>query len=137
MATKNSTEKKPKPTALEYSGNMTCIVNNQSGGPITDVSVSHQWKGITNTYGPTSLNTGANGSFEIQVGSGGSDEWSVRWTDADGQCWYRSDKQCDVYDEDLNSGKPVNVNLINGDQGFSVEMPVSSSCNDNYVSSCS
>jgi len=108
------------------------------GAKITNVKVTHSW---TNGSGPdvftaSSIPDKENGNFEINVGSGGSDEWSVQWTDGYGQCWFRNNKQGDIFEEDFRSGKPVNVNLLNGQQGFSVEMPVSSSCTDNFVDKC-
>lgn len=124
---------------MSWSGTMKCIVTNQTGGPITGLSASHEWEGVTNspTEVPPSLADGESISFSINVGSGGSDEWTVRFTDAQGNCWYRNGKQCDVEEDDLNSGLPVNVNLLNSSQGFSIELPSSSSCTDNSYDSCS
>ncbi|HYO13846.1 MAG TPA: hypothetical protein VE685_11690 [Thermoanaerobaculia bacterium] len=125
---------------MSWSGTMTCTVTNQTGGTITNLSILHQWEGFADAPNPNptaSLAEGASISFTINVGSGGSDEWSLRFIDATGACWYRDQKQCDVEDEDLESGQPVLVNLLNGNQGFSIEMPESSSCTDNYYDSCS
>jgi len=118
---------------------MICTVTNQTGGTITFPSVSHLWQGVTNalTHRPASLADGESVSFTINVGAGGSDEWSVRFTDAQGNCWYRDSKQCDINEDDLKSGLPVKINLLNGSQGFSIEPPVSSSCVDNSYDSCS
>lgn len=122
---------------LQYSGQMQCVVTNQSGETIRGVRVVHTWSGTTQVFNALSMAPNESGSFSegIQVGSGGNDEWSVRWIDAQNNCWYRIGKQCDVYSEDFDSGKPVYINLINGSNGFSVEMPESSSCDDNYVDS--
>lgn len=140
MSNPSAQEKKLKADKLgSYSGNMTVIVANQSGGTITEVSVTHVWtngNGVPDTFSKPSMGSNENDSFPIRVGSGGDDLWSVRWVDSNGQCWYRNQKQCDVYEEDLRSGNPIHVNLINGDNGFSVEMPESSSCDDNYVNNC-
>lgn len=124
---------------MSWSGTMNCIITNQTGGAITGLSASHQWEGNTDaaTDVPPTLANGASISFSVNVGSGGSDEWSVRFTDAQGNCWYREGKQCDVEEDDLNSGLPVNINLLNSSQGFSIELPSSSSCTDNSYDSCS
>jgi hypothetical protein len=42
-----------------------------------------------------------------------------------------------VEQEDLDSGKPVTVQLLAGNVGFSVLTPVSKPCVDNYYDSCS
>lgn len=124
---------------MSWSGEMTCVVTNQTGGTITNLTAAHQWDQYNDVLNPNptpSLESGASASFLIHVGSGGSDEWSVGFTDAQGQCWYRNGKQCDVEDGDYNSGAPVNVNLLSGSQGFSIELPESSSCTDNSYSKC-
>lgn len=125
---------------MSWNGEMTCVVTNQTGGTITNVSLIHQWKSFQDTPNPNptpSLKDNASISFTINVGSGGSDEWSVTFTDAQGACWYRNGKQCDVEENDYQSGAPVSVNLLNSAQGFSIEMPASSSCPDNFYDSCS
>ena len=124
---------------MSWSGTMTCTVTNQTGGTITNLTVAHQWEGFTDSPNPNptpSVENGASFSFTINVGSGGSDEWSLRFIDAQGNCWFRNEKQCDVEEEDFQSGAPVNLNLLSGSIGFSVEMPVSSSCTDNSYDQC-
>lgn len=116
---------------------MTCNVTNQTGGTITNGSAYHQWQGNVNGGSFGTLENNASYSFTINVGSGGHDLWTVKFTDANGNCYYRDNKQCDVESSDLDSGGPVNVNLLSGPQGFSIEMPSSSSCNDNYYDKCS
>jgi hypothetical protein len=125
---------------MSWGGTMTCSVTNQTGGTITSVSVVHLWNQYHDAPAPNptpSLDNGDTISFQINVGSGGSDDWSVSFTDASGACWYRNGKQCNVEEEDYTSGSPVNINLLSGAQGFSIELPSSSSCTDNYYDSCS
>lgn len=120
-------------------GQMGCTVTNQTGGTITNVSVLHQWSSYQDSPNPNptpSLGSNDEIQFQINVGSGGSDDWSVTFTDSSGQCWYRNGKQCDVEDSDYKSGSPVNINLLAGSQGFSIEMPSSSSCTDNSYDKC-
>jgi hypothetical protein len=117
---------------MSWNGTMTCTVTNQTGGTITNLSVLHQWKSSINVPNPNpipSLAKEKSVSFPINVGAGGSDEWSLSFTDAQGRSWFRNGKQCDVEEDDLQSKSPVNLNL--GSQGFSIEMPASSSCTDN------
>lgn len=125
---------------MSWSGTMTCTVTNQTGGTITGLIVHHQWEQYNDHPNPNPTPSLANDdsvSFQINVGSGGSDDWSITFTDAQGNCWYRNQKQCNVEEEDQQSGQPVAVNLLPGTQGFSIEMPVSSSCTDNGYDSCS
>jgi hypothetical protein len=124
---------------MSWSGQMTCTVTNQTGGTITSLTVHHQWNQFNDVPNPNPTLTLANDasiSFTINVGSGGSDDWSITFTDAQGNCWYRNQKQCNVEEEDLQSGQAVALNLLPGSQGFSIEMPVSSSCTDNHYDSC-
>ena len=74
-------------------------------------------------------------AFDIDVGSGGSDLWSVRFDDGT-NCYNRSNKQCNVDESDYQSRKPVVIDLGPGGQGFSVLLPVSSSCKDNRYDRC-
>lgn len=122
---------------MSWSGTMNCAVTNQTGGTIKELTVLHQWEAFSDAPNPTpSLEDGSSISFTIHVGSGGSDEWSLRFIDEHGSCWFRNQKQCDVEEEDLQSGLGVNVNLLSSEQGFSIEMPESSSCTDNSYDSC-
>jgi hypothetical protein len=124
---------------MSWGGTMTCTVTNQTGGTIKNLSVLHHWEQYQDVPNPNPTPSLANDesiSFKINVGPGGSDEWSIAFTDAQGQCWYRNGKQCNVEESDLNSGSPVNLNLLSGSQGFSIEMPYSSSCTDNGYDKC-
>lgn len=124
---------------MSWSGTMNCNIVNATGGTITNVTFSHEWNGIANAPLFNQNQGFANGdsvSFTINVGEGGSDLWSVQFTDAQGKCWYRKGKQCDVSEEDFESGKPVTAQLNPGTVGFSIELPVSSSCPDNYYDEC-
>jgi hypothetical protein len=120
---------------MGWDGNMTVNVNNQTGGTIYGAICFHQWSGNTSNGGPLDLPNGGSFSFPINVGSGGSDDWSVAFIDAQGNGWYRNGKQCDVEESDYGSGGSVNINLLGSSTGFSVELPSSSSCTDNYYTS--
>ncbi|HEV3485265.1 MAG TPA: hypothetical protein VG106_07650 [Vicinamibacterales bacterium] len=124
---------------MSWGGQMTCNIINNTGGAITNVTFSHEWNGGAQEpiFGTDPFPDGGTAPFTIQVGDGGSDLWSVQFTDADGNCWYRKDKQCDVSEDDFTSGNPVNAVLKAGKVGFSIELPVSTSCPDNYYDSCS
>ena len=125
---------------MSWGGTMTCNIVNKTGGTITGVTFSHQWNGAAQApiFNPNDPFTdGMVVPFTIQVGEGGSDEWSLQFTDAAGNCWYRNGKQCDVEEEDFQSGKPVTAVLGPGTVGFSIKTPVSDPCLDNYYDSCS
>ena len=123
-----------------WGGTMTANFVNSTGGTISNMAFSHSWNDGTDMPiipAGSTLADGATLPLTIHVGEGGSDTWSVKFTDASGDCWYRDNKQCDVEQEDFASGKPVTVQLLAGNVGFSVLMPVSESCVDNYYDSCS
>ena len=125
---------------MGWTGSITVNVNNQTGGQITNVNVSHTWSGNTQSPGQN-LTIAANNqpqvSFTASTGSGSSDEWSVQFNDASNNCWFRNDKQCDIEQEDVTAPNAViNFNLGPGTQGFSIDLPVSSSCSDNDYDSC-
>ncbi|MFP5248136.1 MAG: hypothetical protein ACLGH0_15695 [Thermoanaerobaculia bacterium] len=122
---------------MSWSGTMTCNLINKTGGTITDVTFTHQWnEGVDEPLLNQPIADGDVIPVPIHVGEGGTDLWSVRFTDADGNCWYWNEKQCNVEKEDFDSGKPVDVVLKPGKVGFSVETPVSEPCPDNYYDSC-
>jgi hypothetical protein len=118
---------------MSWNGTMQCIVTNDTGGPITDVAVSHTWTddGTQSTTSQSMAQAYAI-EFAISVGDGGSDEWTISLVDVSGEMYGRVDKQCDVEEEDYDSGNPVRISLGPLTVGWSVQLPVSSSCTDNY-----
>lgn len=122
---------------MSWTGSITVVVNNQTGGAVSNLSVTHMWKQSQDTLPgqPISLANNASAQFTANTGSGGSDTWSVTFNDASGNCWYRNGKQCNIESGDIGAGQ-INFNLQPGSQGFSIELPESSSCNDNYYNSC-
>jgi len=122
--------------AFAYSGTMKTNVCNQTDGAISGVNINHDWEQYVDKFPLTSMKIGECGIFNIEVGSGGHDYWSLRFNDQSGKCLYRQQKQCDIYSKDLESGKAVNLNLLPENQGFSIEMPASSSCTDNHYDDC-
>lgn len=124
---------------MSWTGTMQCTVTNQTGGTITNLTVHHQWEQYNDHPEPNPTSTLDNDqsvTFTINVGSGGSDDWSLTFTDASGACWFQNDKQCNVEEGDFESGQPIALNLLPGSQGFSIEMPFSSSCTDNAYDVC-
>jgi hypothetical protein len=119
---------------------LNCVVTNQFPGNIQQVMVSHQWTetstidGSTTTPQASVLSPGGTFSFPITVGSGGRDLWSVSFM-YNGLQYYRNNKQCDVTQSDISSEGTVYINLISPTNGFSIELPKSSSCTDNYLNS--
>jgi hypothetical protein len=124
---------------MSWGGTMKCYIVNQTGGTITKVSFAHQWNGAAQAplFSPTDpFENGEQVELDITVGPGSADDWSVQFNDAQGKCWYRNNKQCDVSQSDFESGKPVYAILKPGNVGFSIDLPVSQSCKDNYYDSC-
>ncbi|ROO87362.1 delta endotoxin-like protein [Actinocorallia herbida] len=118
---------------MSWQGSMQCIVTNKTGGPITNVSVSHAWNATQSTSAPE-LSNGDSilTPFSIETGSGGSDLWTISCVDASGETWGRTDKQCDIEEEDYDSGEAVRITFGPLSEGWSVTLPLSSSCTDNY-----
>ena len=121
---------------MGWSGYMKCHVVNETGWPITQVYAAHTWNSITHDGNSPELMPGDSFPFDFQCGAGGNDEWSVRFIDHNGSCWHRNEKQCNVEEGDYESKDPVYINLLPSEQGFSIEMPHSSSCNDNRYDRC-
>jgi hypothetical protein len=124
---------------MSWTGQIPCVVTNQTGGVITNFSVSHSWNGNTDVPNPNptpQLADGATISFICNSGSGSSDEWTLTFTDVTGQCWTRSNKQCDIEQEDIGPNLAVLLNILNPSQGFSIETPVSDPCTDNSLDQC-
>jgi hypothetical protein len=113
---------------------MNVIVTNQTNGTIYAATVAHSWSGNNSSVGPQDLPNNGTMTFSISVGGGGSDDWSVGFTDGNGNQWYRNGKQCDVTSDDFDTGKPVVINLLPSGTGWSVELPSSSGCTDNSYS---
>lgn len=114
-------------------GTMRCYLTNQTGRAITDAYLAHEWDGDRQAVAADWMDPGERKELPIRVGGGGHDLWTVRFTDAtDTGTWHRNRKQCDVTSGDYDSGQPVYINLGPGRQGWSVVLPDSSSCWDNY-----
>lgn len=119
---------------MSWGGSMQVIVTDETGGPITQVSVSHRWTdgGSPESISCQSMALHESVPFEIVVGSGGSDEWTVALVDVSGQEWGRQNKQCNVKEEDYDSHESIRIQLGLLNEGWSVYLPKSSSCIDNY-----
>jgi hypothetical protein len=116
---------------MSWNGTMNVIVTNQTGGTITDATAAHSWQASNTSVGPQTLGEGQSMSFGINVGSGGSDTWSIGFVLGSTK-YYRTGKQCNVEESDLDSGSPIYINFLPPSQGWSIEMPSSSSCTDNF-----
>lgn len=122
------------PALADFSGMMNVNVCNQSGTDI-NVQVTHQWTKASldpvfpaNTGETLVSNNKCSAGKQIQVGSGGSDQWSVVGAYVGGQIFAREGKQCNVTEGDFDSGNPIYFTIFSYNQGFSVELPESSSC---------
>jgi len=113
----------------------TCVVTNQTGNLITSVSIQKFFGDSPDgSVSVDTMNLNDQISFNFTGGSGSGDYWTLQFN-LNGVTYYRNRKRCDVETEDLSAPQPVNLNLLPPAQGFSVEMPVSSSCDDNYYDS--
>jgi hypothetical protein len=122
---------------MSWSGTMWCQVHNGTGVQIDGVKVSHQWAEFTQSKDFDFIPAGHTvDAFGMNVGSGGSDFWSVRFADNNKNCYYRSNKQCNVEESDYQSRNPVVLDLGPGSQGFSVVLPTTSSCLNNSYNRC-
>lgn len=131
MAEAGGTTGKEKVGEQKWGGTMTCHVANETGGYISNVTATHEWDDRSQQLGRTGMDVGESAPFEILVGSGGHDLWSIIFMDESGRMCVRHGKQCDVTSGDLSSGGPVYLNLGPYSRGFSVVLPDSSSCIDN------
>lgn len=123
--------------ALAFDGQMDVTVCNSSNTGI-NVQVVHHWQSSLDNVFPVS--TG--GTFvdkdqcspgkPINVGSGGTDSWGVTGAYVGGGLFSRENKQCNVEEDDLNSGTPIQFIIFSHEQGFSIKMPKSSSCLHNH-----
>lgn len=80
---------------------------------ITNFGVSHVWGDLSNSPNPNpiaALPPNGTVSMAINVGPGNNDYWSVMFTAID--CWYRNMLQCDLSEDDCNSGEPVNGSRV-------------------------
>jgi hypothetical protein len=116
---------------MAWEGDLAVVVTNQTGGTITEAHCQHTWDDKKQQIGPRDLDD--NGTMELTVrsGSGGSDEWSITFWSR-GVNYYRKNKQCNITEGDLNSGRAIYINLLGPSTGWSIEMPDSSSCLNNY-----
>ena len=114
--------------------NFEAVIQNQSGSTVL-VEFKHVWTNgnVPQVLPAISLPVGFTLSWQgLSTGSGGSDEWSLALI-SNKTCFYRINKQCNVTDDDISTGKPVRINLLNPQQGFTIELPSSSSCTDNFL----
>lgn len=125
----------PKPSEiskLSWSEQKKCVVVNFSG-TLTYVKVTHHL-GNTTEVGEKKdgLKPGEFFSFAITTGSWHLDTWDIYVERAVGWRNWRNGKTCDVSHGDADSEVPVYVLLFKKDDGFSIQLPLSDSCSNNY-----
>jgi hypothetical protein len=116
---------------MSWTGTMTCEVVNETGYEITNVSAAHTWNDKPSEKSVPVLGSGESFAFKFECGAEGNDYWSVSFTDNRGRDYFRDQKQCNLEQDDYQSGSPVFINLLDPEQGFSIELPYSASCLDN------
>ncbi|MEM7035489.1 MAG: hypothetical protein AAF570_00840 [Bacteroidota bacterium] len=94
--------------------------------------MTHNWKGETKTFEKRTMDKEFSLGGPTVTGSGANDYWSLSFEMPNGTKYYRRNKQCNIQSSDINSGEAIHFNLEPITKGFSIEMPVSASCNDNY-----
>lgn len=110
-----------------YNGTFTVV--NCTNATITNVSVVHTCASFTNSATAGSLAPGAAVATSMNSQSGSNDLWSITFT-MNGQTYSRSGKQCNYMPDDSPQGVVISLYLKN----FSVLLPVTSSCLNNYYS---
>ena len=118
---------------MSWSGPMTVYVRNLTGGAISRATAGHTWQASNTSAGPADLSAGGMMDFAIECGSGGSDKWSVGfWIGA--TKYYRDGKSCDIAEKDRTSGQAIYLDLQEPGSGWSIKLPLSSSCMNNTYS---
>lgn len=118
---------------MDWSGQMKCQVNNATGRAVA-VVMGHKLGDDSDSLPFQVLKDGESTQFTINVGSGSTDRWWINLMTDDGRYQFRFNKVCDVEQSDLDSGRPVVVNIRSS--SFDVHTPVSSPCNDNFTFKC-
>ncbi len=134
-----------------WAGTMLCEIMNSTGGTVNNLYVWHQsGDGAVDkpaNNGSITIPSGNIFTFTIGV-SDSNDLWSILFrtsghaalagaSDAayvgpPAPWWWRFEKVCSITSDDYDSGKPVILNLMYGDDGWSVDLPVSSNCAGNF-----
>ena len=110
---------------------MQVDVHNLTGGDISAATISHTWKGSTTGLSGVSLTVGSALPFAISTGSGSDDRWTVTFVLGD-TIYYRDGKVCNIKEKDRTSGQTIKIQLLPPATGWSIVMPLSSSCIDNF-----
>ncbi|WP_198018843.1 hypothetical protein [Azorhizobium doebereinerae] len=110
-----------------YNGTFTVV--NCTNNTISNVSVVHTCGSFTNSATAGSLAPGQAVATSLNSQSGSNDLWSITFT-MNGQTYSRSGKQCNYMPDDSPQGVVISLYLKN----FSVLLPVTSSCLNNYYS---
>ncbi len=113
---------------MSYSGSF--VVTNSTGNTITNVSVTHTCASYTNVASASSLAPGASIPYTAMTAqSGSNDYWSITFT-LNGQVYSRSKKQCNYMPSDSPQGVVIALYVKN----WSIILPVTASCLNNYYS---
>lgn len=111
----------------QYNGTFTVV--NCTNNTITSVTVTHTCGSFTNSATAQSLAPGQSITATLNAKSGSNDNWSITFT-MNGQTYSRSGKQCNYMPSD--SPQTAIVALYTGN--FSILLPATSSCLNNYYS---
>lgn len=114
-------------SAADWEGPMQVDVQNLTGADISQVTVSHTWKGSTTSLSGVNLPVGSAQPFAIRTGSGSEDEWTVTFVFG-GTIYYRDGKVCNVKEKDRTSGQTIKIQLLPPTTGWSIVMPLSGTC---------
>lgn len=126
-------ELKTKDASENWGGQMTCTIVSLIGRVLTGIIVTHHFNGYKDVGGGQykSVSPGAAINFTINIGSGHNDTWDVWTKDINGDELYHYGKQCNVMKDDQDTGLPMYVILGNKAEGYSIQLPGSSSCMGN------
>ncbi|GAB4192074.1 MAG: hypothetical protein OHK0022_06080 [Roseiflexaceae bacterium] len=118
-----------------WSGPVQCLIFNATGGPISNLQFTHSILG--DSQSPPVGSMDQNGTLLYTItsangfnSSGGPDEWSVSFVSGN-VTLQRSNKQCNIEEEDFEANSCVIAALYNQSTGFSIITPVSKPCLNN------
>jgi len=109
-----------------------CVVVNFSDEEL-QVTVKHRAGKYTEQGGSPGLKPGESCTLDVTCTSWTEDFWSIWiYQEESKLAWYRDDKECLVKYDDVDSASPLYILFFKPDDGWSLQTPVTASCNLNH-----